>query len=242
MSKLLILHNRPDWYGNTIWKTGIEQGWKTFRAVASDDLKKVCEEYDLVRYYGNTLHTQYLKNIPFNFHLIPPDFIYRVYRGFPEYLGRWVKSMQLGCLVQPLEEDCFIKCAYQKWFEAKVYKKGERLLMDHAREEDWIYVQDIIDPVDEVRCFVKNGKVSTASYYKKNKELESEYLEDIPDEIIKIVKDICDYMNIPYGIVLDFAKLSDGKWVFLEVNEAWASGLYDCDPVACLDVIANSQY
>ena len=57
-----------------------------------------------------------------------------------------------------------------------------------------------------------------------------------------MTKDICELANTQYGIVLDFVKLPDGTWVFLEVNEAWASGLYDCDPNECLKVIVESQF
>ncbi len=47
--------------------------------------------------------------------------------------------------------------------------------------------------------------------------------------------------SYPRGIVLDFAYTSKHEWCFLEPNEAWASGLYGCDPELCIDVIEASQ-
>ena len=175
--------------------------------------------------------------------MISPHFIEDVYAAYPKYLGRYVNSLQIKDFT-PINESCFIKPACQKYFEAKVYGKDDIVFNESCQPTDWIYVQGVLDPIDEVRCFILGGKILTASYYRKNKIFEPEYFanEDIPDVLHKMTKDICELANTQYGIVLDFVKLPDGTWVFLEVNEAWASGLYDCDPNECLKVIVESQF
>jgi hypothetical protein len=242
MKKLLILHNRPDANSNLIWKAAISNGWKTFRHIASDDLLSVCEGYDMVRYYGNTLHAEYMPGKPFQFHVIPPDFIQQVYRLNPDYVGRSVVSARLSDIAEPLTTDLFVKPVYQKYFEARVYRAGERVSNSATNPQDWCYIQGIINPIDEIRCFVVDGKILTASTYRQNKVFECEYIPEPPSEVITMVSDICSKLNIAYGVVLDFARLDTGKWVFLEVNESWASGIYDNDPVKCLECIAKSQY
>ena len=47
--------------------------------------------------------------------------------------------------------------------------------------------------------------------------------------------------KLPKGVVLDFGLMDNGMWSLIEFNEAWASGLYYCDPEKCFDVIVESQ-
>ncbi len=242
MNKLLILHNRPDDNSNVIWRVAIQNGWKTFRHIASDDLLSVCEGYDCVRYYGNTLHAEFLPGKPFRFHVIPPDFIQQVYELNPDYVGRIITSTKLLNIEQPLKTDAFIKPAYQKYFEARVYKTGETVQNEATNPQDWCYIQGVINPINEIRCFVVDGQILTASTYRKNKEFDCEFIPVPPVEVVAMAADICNKLNMRFGVVLDFALLDTGKWVFLEINESWASGIYDNDPAKCLECIAKSQY
>lgn len=47
--------------------------------------------------------------------------------------------------------------------------------------------------------------------------------------------------GLPDGMVMDFGRLASGEWALIEFNEAWASGLYYCDPDRAFDVIVASQ-
>jgi hypothetical protein len=47
--------------------------------------------------------------------------------------------------------------------------------------------------------------------------------------------------RLPEGVVMDFGRLASGEWALVEFNEAWASGIYYCDPDRALDVIVASQ-
>jgi hypothetical protein len=48
--------------------------------------------------------------------------------------------------------------------------------------------------------------------------------------------------QVPPTAVLDIARLTDGRFVVLEVNDVWSGGLYGCDPdavVACVVAAAT---
>lgn len=47
--------------------------------------------------------------------------------------------------------------------------------------------------------------------------------------------------DVPPACVLDVARLTDGRFVLLETNTAWASGLYGCDPAAALSAVLAAQ-
>lgn len=242
MKKLLILDNRREQYGNLMWQIAIKNGWNTFRSVASDDLAEVTKVYNIARYYGNTLHGDYLINAPFKLHQIPRDYLEQVSKlGFAK---RWIKAMKFGDLVQPIQEAVFVKPAYQKYFEARVYKPSE-LIEGAAQPPDDIYVQEPIEFFNEYRCFVNKGEILTMSSYRINKQFLCENTE-IPQQLYEIVQEICTKTQINWGIVLDFGQtkqdIIDGTYTFIEANEAWASGLYECDPNKCFDCIINSQY
>jgi hypothetical protein len=251
MKKLMLLHNRMDWNANLIRKASISNGWSTYGVVSSDDLKEVCSGYDVVRYYGNTLDSAYFINPPFQFHKIPPNILEDISKAFPEYFGRECKSYKYGFFKKDtsnqirLEEKKFVKCAYTKWFESRVYEALEPIGNEACKDEDSIYIQDLIDPIDEVRCFVSGGKILTGSFYKKNKILidsPPEVPDEVPDILHQMTCNISKEFSIFYGVVFDFARLSDGRWVYLEINESWASGLYDCLPNKCFESIIDSQY
>lgn len=43
--------------------------------------------------------------------------------------------------------------------------------------------------------------------------------------------------RVPPSAVLDVARLADGRFVLLEVNQCWGAGLYGCDPVGALRAV-----
>jgi len=61
----------------------------------------------------------------------------------------------------------------------------------------------------------------------------------IPDMVRQIR--VAAKSRLPDGVVMDFGKLGSGEWALIEFNEAWASGLYYCDPDRAFDVIIASQ-
>jgi hypothetical protein len=161
--------------------------------------------------------------------------------------------MEFGDLDWPLKQDTFIKCVDIKWLEARVYKVGEKpsSQWQGMQDHDKILVQDPINFIHEVRCFVLDREVKTMSYYRKDKEFCPENIPNMPPENHSVwlqalvynltAPDMREITKFPNGVVLDFGQDDCGHWHFIEANEAWASGLYDCDPSKVFDVIVASQ-
>lgn len=233
----LLINNRYDYSSNDIWKAAIKAKWNPER-IHDFNLKQMMEGYDTFRYYGNTLQQDFLKDQwPMKFIDFPRQILL-----FQDYTKRQIRLIRYDELKQPIEERKFIKPTYEKWFEAKIYEVGETIV-GAPKNDDLIYVSDIVNMIDEVRCFCLNGEILTSSYYRINKEVEMKLFDaqlgDTPIE--QYVKGLYETGLIKGGITLDFAKLENGDWVFIEANEAWASGIYECDPDKCLEVIIHSQ-
>lgn len=237
MKKLLLLHYNADCNTNDIWKAAIQNGWATER-IHDDSIGERSAGFDYVRYYGNTLQAERVGHkFPFKFYPIDETILAKC-----PFTRRRVDLMKFKDLPQPMIEKKFVKPFYQKYFPAKVYDIGEKI--DFAQmDNDLIYAQEPVSFVNEIRCFCLDGKILTASYYRKDKEYCPENINlKYLDLIIHLMVSGLYKYNLPRGCVLDFGLLDNGKWAFLEPNEAWASGIYDCEPKKCLEVIENSQY
>lgn len=247
MKNLLLLDNRFSPDGSDMWRVCVRRGWKTDRPTQYN-VKSICSrEYDLIRYYGNTLHAAQIESgLPFKF--VPID--YSILSKVPEHTKRNISYIRYETLGQPIVERKFIKPAREKWFEAKVYDVGE-FISGSPNGDDYIYVSDVVKFVDEVRCFVLNGEVLTSSLYRIGSvvwDATNERPEDINFDsrisstpIPSMVADICSKHKLPAGVVIDFGLTPTGEWMLIEFNEAWASGMYYCDYNKCLDVVIASQ-
>jgi hypothetical protein len=237
MKKLLLLHYHCDYSSNDIWRAAVRNGYATER-IHDASIGERSKNFDFVRYYGNTLQVERVGDkFPFNFYKMDPTILTKT-----PLTKRKVELMQFRHLPQPMSERKFVKPFYQKYFPAKVYEIGQYI--DFAQlSDDLIYMQEPINIIDEVRCFCLNGEVLTASYYHKDKKFELENIDNnIPNEIRSMVKELYKNFNFAPGCVLDFGTTDKGEWIFIEPNEAWASGVYNCNPDKCLEVIVNSHY
>lgn len=79
----------------------------------------------------------------------------------------------------------------------------------------------------EWRCFIVNGKVSTASLYKNNGNLAISR-NDIPDEMVLFAENIAKIWSPAKVFTLDIG-LSGGSYYIIEAQCANTSGFYDCD-------------
>lgn len=239
MKKHLILPLRSDCNTNDIWRAGINRDWSVYRADMSGkvDLSK---PYEKIRYYGDILHGRIIsEKTPIRFY--PIDLNVLAKTNLTKRKVEIIKAENLNII----EKDTFIKPAQEKWFNAKVYHPNEwpgRLQGGAILGSDLIYVQEPLDMINEVRCFCLDGKILTASYYSLGHEYCPLGIDDVdrPEILDKMVEELAPFY--PKGIVLDFAYTSKKEWCFIEPNEAWASGLYGCNPIKCLEVIEASQY
>jgi ATP-grasp domain-containing protein len=243
---LLLLHNRHTPDDSDIWRVAVRRGWNTAR-VTEHTVKAAMEGHDHIRYYGNTLHAKMIEDqLPIGF--LPID--YSSLARIDLYTRRKVGYTTFDQIVQPITHDTFIKPARDKWFEARVYKAGETIA-GVPWSTDEVYISDVMSFANEARCFVLNGQIMTAALYRIDGvpygETDLSPEDCNMDEAIKNTilpqwaAEICAMGDLPPGVVIDFGQLSDGTWAVIEFNEAWASGLYYCDPEKCFDVIVASQ-
>ena len=248
-NNLLVLPNEHTKEDQMIWRAAIRRGWKTLRFDPNKPEK--IEGYDMVRYYGNVLNKKRIeKYLPIRFAAISPTILSELDIS---WTGRTIKSMKYSELENPLSENRFIKCVDEKWIPAAVYPKG----LDHRVEwkgmqpDDLIYVQTPIEFINEMRCFVVDREVVTASWYRKDKVFCPEFVmlgDTRMDAMVpraytynltRVMREF--HSPLPNGVVLDWGQDDWGNWTLIEANEVWASGLYDNDPEKVLDTIIASQ-
>ncbi len=243
----LIQDERHSPDSSDIWRAAIRRGWRTAR-VHPRNIAEVARSAGRMVYYGNTLHAATMGNLlPVALHPINPAYL----PSLTAFTKRKMDMVRFGTVGQPFSERIFAKPIRDKWFEARVYQPGQ-VISGKAADDDLIYLSEPVRFTDEVRCFVLNGKVLTASYY----ILKGEIHDSIPagshamfnlDEAIhatpipEIVERIHDLSMLPAGVVMDFALTADRGWVLIEFNEAWCSGVYYCDYDKCLTVMEHSQ-
>lgn len=246
MKNHIFIDMRADCNTNDIWKAAIRNNWTTSRInLASRNNIEIPTDANLVRYYGNTLQGHLIEDkLPIKFSPINLEVLAKtpltkrdVYLVRAEELEE-SRSHLMG-------SSFFIKPAQNKWFPAKVYGPNEfpkRAQGGAGLASDFIYVQEPVNMINEVRCFCLNGKILTASYYRIGHEYCPLGIDDVdrPEILDKMVEELAPHY--PPGVVLDFAYTSKKEWCFIEPNEAWASGLYGCNPEKCLEVIVASQY
>ena len=228
MSTLLLeARQTPD--SNQIWREAIRRGFKTRRVAANED---VSDCPDIIGYYGNAMTAQSLCGSPIRFKPIPPYYITTLPR---QYVGRSIICLPFSAVSQPHPCDRFIKCVGNKWIEARIYHAGETIA-GAPLPDDLLYIQEPVQIKREIRCFVLDGRIQTASQYRLDGVFAPAACEPIPatERIAHLLH------KLPRGVVIDFGLIEDA-WYVIEFNEAWASGLYECDPEAALDVILAAQ-
>lgn len=240
---LLLLHIRADVNTNDIWKAAISTGWATERVDMAGRVT-IPPGTPKVRYYGNTLHAEMLgARLPVTF--LPLDLTVLAQTKLTKREVRLMRAEELDSALSEFAWTArFIKPAQNKWFPAKVYAAGEspkRSQGGAGLPSDFIYVQEPVDMINEVRCFCLDGRIHTASYYRLGHEYCPLGIDDVdrPEVLDQMVAELAPLY--PRGVVLDFAYTDKHEWAFLEPNEAWSSGLYGCNPERCLEVIEASQ-
>lgn len=100
--------------------------------------------------------------------------------------------------------------------------------------------QAVLDISLEVRAFVLNGEIRTASIYAVGGHA---LITTMPDG-----QDFTSLMELAHeasrtschATVMDFALTSEDQWVVLGQKAAWCSSIYMCDPTLAFDVIRES--
>lgn len=167
-----------------------------------------------------------------------------------QFLKRNVEFMTLG-EAKKLAETRFIKPADDKVFEAKVYSPGTLVTHDVVTDDTPTLVSDVVQFDLEYRCFVLHGYVMTWSNYVCYENLaDPKYWDMVPimrgkkkfDRLMPydFVQELCRSNIVTEPSVVDVGRIPGKGWSIIETNQAWASGLYGCDPMQALKVMEAS--
>lgn len=153
-----------------------------------------------------------------------------------KYVKRHIQFMTLG-EARKITERKFIKPADTKVFDAKVYNDGGGAIDSQLPDDCPVLVSDPVTWDLEYRCFVDGNDCLTWSnyiYYGAINEGKYHFIcpenEILPIEFVSnVMKDIETKPS-----VIDIGIIPGKGWAVIETNEAWASGLYGCDPSQAL--------
>jgi hypothetical protein len=169
------------------------------------------------------------------------DWLARLPQG---YLKRKVEFMTLG-EAKLITERKFIKPADDKCFEAKVYEPGTFKPHEIIQDDYPVLVSEPVEFTLEYRTFVCGNKVKTWSNYIYNGHIADPKLweavpayEEMPQEFVQDMLYWNDASTEP--AVIDVGYIPGKGWAIIETNQAWASGLYGCDPLKALQVMEQS--
>lgn len=175
------------------------------------------------------------------------DWLARVH---PYYLKRKVEFMTLD-QAKLIKETKFIKPADDKVFPAKVYAPGELITHETIPGDTPTLVSDVVEFDLEYRTFV-DKRVRTWSNYVFFEHIadpkmwhmvpleEERYPQDFVNDCLYDMEfhDMGGLITVPS--VIDVGRIKGKGWAIIETNQAWASGLYGCDPGQVLKVLEQS--
>lgn len=167
----------------------------------------------------------------------------------PFFLKRKVEFMTLG-EAKKIQETKFIKPADDKVFQAKVYAPGELITHETIPLDTPTLVSDIVEFDLEYRTFVTSEKVFTWSNYICHEHIaDPQYWDMVPygnrfphDFVNDLLHELRfhDWGVETVPSVIDVGRIKGKGWAIIETNQAWASGLYGCDPMLVLKVLEKS--
>ncbi|MGI4789866.1 MAG: ATP-grasp domain-containing protein [Janthinobacterium lividum] len=153
-----------------------------------------------------------------------------------KYLSRQVDLTTLG-EARSLTEPKFIKPVADKFFPAAVYENGARLSAGSEMDEQCILVSDPVEWEREYRMFVLDNQVQTYSPYFLHEGVHS--TEEQNAAALAFSQSVLNdnRVRLPRAVVLDVGWIRGAGLAVVEANEAVMSGIYDCDPIAVLEVL-----
>jgi hypothetical protein len=243
--RTLVLPPRftPD--SNALWKAAIAAGWEVER-LSSWRAPSWLIGRDLIL-YGEPLFAAVVAE-SLKIALIEPPLNWLP--TIPaKYLLRDMEFMSLG-KARGLRKRTFIKPAEDKCFTAAVYSDGGQLPgADVLPDTVPVLSSEPVHWEIEFRLFVLEGRVVTHSPYLRNGELAQSASGEWPADEVEI-SDCADLakrlladseVRLPPSVVLDLGRIAGRGWAVVEVNAAWGSGIYGCDPGAVLQVVGRAS-
>ena len=153
-----------------------------------------------------------------------------------EYANRTISLMKLY-QSRSLGEPKFIKPVNDKHFRAAVYTSGSELAIDVSLSEEAVLVSDPVEWDCEYRMFIRDFQVKAFSVYRLADtvvatEEQQEQARAFCEQVLADKR-----VQLPRAVVLDVGYIRGAGWSVVEANAAVMSSVYDCDPIAVLEVL-----
>ncbi|MCE9581531.1 MAG: ATP-grasp domain-containing protein [Planctomycetes bacterium] len=160
-----------------------------------------------------------------------------------EYRKRDVRLTTLGDARRSAQL-AFVKPPNDKSFPARV-ARGAELPTEYSADMP-VLVAEVVKWEKEFRCFVLDRTLRTLSVYLRDGEpqRESEFRHTLEEEatvrafVGQVLAD--PRVILPRAVVIDVGVIRGRGWAVVEVNSAWGSGIYGCDPEQVLQVLRYS--
>ncbi len=236
----LLLSARSTDDNQALWRAAIRSGWNVER-VRGLNLPEGLVGNDVVLYMESLFARAIASKLSLK--LVEPEENWLV--ALPaQYRQRDVRLATLGEARQ-LAEPSFVKPPNDKLFTARVFVSGRELPVDYEDSMSVLIVEPVAFEV-EYRCFVLDRTIRTMSPYLRHGKLAE--LDDYaaPDEERREAADFARRLladaavEVPRAVVLDVGMIAGRGWAAVELNAAWGSGIYGCDPFEVLAVIKHA--
>lgn len=230
----LILSPRQTDDAQALWRAAIARGWDVVRLKTwkiPDSLSHCSEPFLYVEaLFGSSLAEELGVEL-----LNPPeDWLCRL----PEkYRRRQIRLATFG-EARSLSPAAFIKPPNDKSFPAAVYAPAE--LPQSFESEMSVLISEPVRFLSEYRCFVLERIVVAFSMYARDGEPSAD--EASASECQQLLAFVSELLvdgaiDLPRAFVVDCGPIEDRGWAVIELNAAWGSGIYRCDPDQVLDVV-----
>lgn len=228
----LILTPRQSSDSQALWKAAIDRGWHVHRLaswrVTDEDRAQPNPFLYAEAICGEMIAEQLcirLVNPADSWLSSLPD----------EFVGRCIWMLKEDAL-RKMPGQFFVKLPNNKGLEAGIYEPcGLPSWVDHDTE---LLVSEVVPFEVEIRCFVLGRKVVTMSGYAMF-GLRCGGLEQYYDAAVGFTDRLLadQAVPIPSACVIDVGYIKGHGWAVVEMNAAWSSGIYDCDPASVLDAV-----
>jgi hypothetical protein len=236
----LFLGPRQTEDSQRLWRTASQIGWRVERLATWRIPDELLDSPEPVVYVEAMFAPMLAESLGIKLVEPPDDWL----PSLPmKYRGRAVDLVSAGEARKNLTP-LFVKPPNDKNFPAAVRTGPE--IPEFVTDDTPVLVQEVVEWETEFRCFILGRELRTFSVYLRNGELqkhadyESTPAEDA-DVLAFVSRVLCDErVPLPYAVVMDVGVIRNRGWAVVELNAAWGSGLYGCDPAEVLKVIRHA--
>lgn len=235
----LILSPRQTPDSHALWRAAADLGWDVERLAGwrvPDHLRTVAEPVLYVEA------------------LVAPTFAAELGLALAEPKADWLPRLPHGFRrrtvgLYPIDEarrlpgPVFVKPPNDKSFPAAVLASGADIPV--WADSPHVLAAEPVEWQSEFRTFLPEGRVAAASVYLREGRLQREagFAADEGElaEARAFAERVAAEVETPSAVVMDVGVIRGRGWAVVELNAAWAAGLYGCDPAAALAVIRRAQ-